>query len=112
MRETTISVAKDFSPYPGPRYIRQGPYSGEKFRQKLVEALKKAETVVVDLDGTTGFGSSFLDEAFGGLVRSEGMARAEVQRRVKIKSDQDASYKAGVAEAIADSAERRLVRMA
>ena len=103
MHKMYISVARDFSPHPGPRLIRQGKFSGEKFRKVLVAALSTAERVTVDLDGTTGFGSSFLEEAFGGLIRCEGMSREEVERRVIVKSDQDASYKTEVAEAIRDA---------
>jgi hypothetical protein len=66
----------------------------------LVAALRKADRVVVDLDGTSGIGSSFLDEAFGGLIRNEGMRPDEVRRRVSIKSEQDATYKLDVEEAI------------
>jgi len=103
-REMRISVARDFTPYPGPRYIKQGPNSGERFRKKvLVPALEKAESIVVDLDGTTGFGSSFLDEAFGGLISVEGMSRAEVEKRIRIKSDQDATYHNMVWEAVREA---------
>ena len=55
-----ISVAKNFSVYPGGRTPEDGPFSGEVFRKELL----------IDLDGTRGYGSSFLEEAFGGLVRS------------------------------------------
>lgn len=99
-----VSVAKDFSPHPGPRRASQGPHSGEKFRKQLVRTLKQHDYVVVDLDGTTGYGSSFLDEVFGGLITHEGMTRDEVLRRVSIKSDQDESYKLEALEAIDDAA--------
>ncbi len=96
-----ISVARDFSPHPGPRFKRQGPYSGELFRKLLVEALGRHQQITVDLDGTSGFGSSFLDEAFGGLVSEEGFSRDELQRRLFIKSDEDETYRAEVLESIA-----------
>lgn len=95
-----ISVARDYTPHPGPRYERQGKFSGERFRKMLVDALKKAQRLVVDLDGTSGFGSSFLDEAFGGLVRYEGMSREEVRSRVIVKSAMDETYAAEVKEAV------------
>lgn len=60
-----------FSEFPGPRYIDLGPFSGELFRKKVllpeIEANQGEITVV--LDGAFGYGSSFLDEAFGGLIR-------------------------------------------
>lgn len=96
-----ISVAKDYTPHPGPRYEWQGKFSGERFRGVMVKALDKASRLVVDLDGTSGFGSSFLDEAFGGLIRNEGMTRAQVAERVFVKSEMDESYAAEVEEALA-----------
>lgn len=95
-----ISVARDFTVHPGPRYERQGAFSGERFRKVLVEALKKVQRLIVDLDGTSGFGSSFLDEAFGGLIRHEGMSREEVRSRVIVKSEMDETYAAEVEEAV------------
>lgn len=69
-----IKVAEDFTEIPGARYESQGEFSGEKFREtilypKFIEALEKKENLVIDLDGGYGYGSSFLEEAFGGLVR-------------------------------------------
>lgn len=65
-----IDIAKDFTLFPGGRYISDGDYSGEEFRNKfLVPALKSNEIIDIYLDGTRGYGSSFLEEAFGGLVR-------------------------------------------
>lgn len=70
----TISIASDFSDVPAGRHRVDGPWSGEAFREDLLapaieQAIAEGDTVSVDLDGVEGFGSSFLDEAFGGLVR-------------------------------------------
>lgn len=66
----TISLARDFTKFPAGRYKDDGPYSGELFREiYLAPALESDETIVIDLDGARGYGSSFLEEAFGGLVR-------------------------------------------
>lgn len=64
---------KDFSEFPGPRREVVGPNSGEKFRETIL--LPKLldhplEPITVILDGTAGYGSSFLEESFGGLIRS------------------------------------------
>lgn len=103
-KETSeIIIARDFSRTPGPRYIRQGPFSGEKFRESLlVPALNSARIVFVDLDGTSGFGSSFLDEAFGGLVRVHGMRPERLLGRLKLKSNDDPAH----IEDIRDSIEK------
>ncbi len=68
-----IDVAKDFGRFPAGRFRSDGRYSGERFRQEfLVPALKKGGIVTVEMDGAAGYGPSFLEEAFGGLVREEG----------------------------------------
>lgn len=69
-----IKVAKEFTETPGARYKTQGAFSGEEFRDnilypKFIESINNDEKLVVDLDGGYGYGSSFLEEAFGGLVR-------------------------------------------
>jgi hypothetical protein len=109
MTERTISLARDFSRNPGPRLKDQGPNSGETFRKLLVRALSQHDRVVVDLDGTNGIGSSFLDEAFGGFIRSEGMSKEEVRQRIRIVSKLDSSYLSTVNDAI-DSAQPLKVR--
>lgn len=72
-----IDIAKDFGAYPSGRVTKDGPLNGEKFRnQLLIPAIRQAlsdpdgeERVVVDIDGVRSFGSSFLEEVFGGLAR-------------------------------------------
>ena len=71
-RIKTISIARDFSRYPAGRFRDDGLFSGAAFREDiLVPALKddSFERVRVCLDDVAGVGSSFLEEAFGGLVR-------------------------------------------
>ncbi|WP_370515207.1 STAS-like domain-containing protein [Erythrobacter sp. THAF29] len=88
-----FSIAEDFSRFPGPRFHWQGPNSGETFRGRLVKLLKGTDgRIKIILDGTTGIGSSFLDEAFGGLIRKEGFARDVVRRRFQFVSKTDPSY--------------------
>jgi hypothetical protein len=82
-----IHVASAFAKSPGGRYRSDGPFSGERFREEyLVPAFSSHEFVEVSLAGTLGLGSSFLDEAFGGLVRECGFTPAELHRRLKIES--------------------------
>jgi len=107
MSEKLISLARDFSRHPGPRFKEQGPFSGEAFRKVLLDALSKSDIVIVDLDGTSGIGSSFIDEAFGGLVKREGFAPADLRRRIRVKSDLDESYLVEFNESIQDKAYSR-----
>ncbi|CAI1509341.1 STAS-like domain-containing protein [Serratia fonticola] len=67
----TVIKVSDRYPCPGPRYKRLGPSSGEEFREWLEKELKKSSDLTVDLDGTEGYGSSFLEESFGGLIRND-----------------------------------------
>jgi len=73
--ERVIRVAMDFSDTPGARFRSQGDFSGEEFRERILipavlEAKKNGEKIIIDLDGTYGYPPSFLEEAFGGLVRA------------------------------------------
>lgn len=93
MIKSTFSVARDFSPFAGPRKTSQGAHSGEALRSKLVKFLDAHPgRIVVVLDGTKGMGSSFLDEAFGGLIRYEGRAKSDLERRLEFQSRIDPSY--------------------
>jgi len=71
----TIYV-KDFSITPGARHILDGDYSGEDFFKRILQpaflGLKSGEVLEINLDGTDGYATSFLDEAFGGLARMYG----------------------------------------
>ena len=68
MRE--IRLADEFSKHPAGRYKTDGPYSGELFRERyLIPIINNHEKTVINLDGARGYGSSFLEEAFGGLAR-------------------------------------------
>ena len=84
---TTVSV-RQFSEYPGGRYRHISEFSGEEFRETVLEpALKSGGSVVVDLDGVVGYGSSFLEEVFGGIVRAKKwLSKDEVDRHLKIAS--------------------------
>ncbi len=80
--EKTIVVSKDYTDKPGGRYIVEGPFSGEDFRIKMLlpkfeEAVKDDSKLVIVLDGGYGYAPSFLEEAFGGLIRETKNKRAK-----------------------------------
>lgn len=68
-RPMRFSIAKDFSRHPAGARIADGPNSGEALREQLLDLLHDHRVVEVNLDGTRGFGSSFLRAAFRGLGR-------------------------------------------
>lgn len=82
-----INLGKQFGRYPAGRYLADGPYNGQKFREDfLIPALKSADNEIeIDLNDARGLKSSFLEEAFGGLVRV-GYAADNLIRRFKFVS--------------------------
>lgn len=90
----TLTVSTDFSSTPGPRYKHEGKFSGEVFRRdflepKLKEAIEKQIKLFIDLDGTAGYGTSFLEEAFGGLIRVNKYSYEEIRNHIELKSDEE-----------------------
>lgn len=89
-----LVVLTDFSPTPGPRKIVEGKFSGEEFRQsylepKLKEAIEKQTKLFIDLDGTAGYGTSFLEESFGGLIRVNKYSYEEILSHIELKSEEE-----------------------
>ena len=69
-----INISKDYTDTPGGRYICEGEFSGEDFRNtllepKFLESKNNNEKLTIDFDDTYGYSDSFLEEAFGGLAR-------------------------------------------
>lgn len=95
-----IRVA-EYTRSPGGRFRSDGPYSGEWFREEILRpalatAIRQNEQLEVELDGTSGYGSSFLEESFGGLIRKRGV-EPDIARRslvITAKSRVFAPYKA------------------
>ena len=70
MNIKTISVAKQFGIKPYGRDEGHGQFNGQRFRHELLlPALNSSEKIIVDLNGVLGYHASFLEEAFGGVVR-------------------------------------------
>ncbi len=89
---STLRVA-DVVPYPGGRHIADGQYSGEWFREtilrhQLKHALDTGSTLNVELDDVPGYGVSFLEEAFGGLLR-DGLFSPQQMRSLHIVANNE-----------------------
>ena len=87
----TYNIAEQFSTTPGGRFKRHGPYSGEEFRDDVLSDLLQSaigsdDKLVINLDGTHGYGSSFLEEAFGGLIRLGLFDRDALQRHLELRA--------------------------
>lgn len=104
-----IKISSDFSKAPGPRYRSEGSNSGEEFRERiLLPALKEAVAskaiLYIDLDDTFGYGTGFLEEAFGGLVRVEGYSR--ISDRLAFKSMEEPELIAEILSYMKDADEQ------
>src|ERR1035437_2432847 len=95
MEGIKIRIAENVSRTPGARYRTDGPKSGEEFREELLEKyfndIKDERIILINLDGVRGYTTSFLEEAFGGLVRKYGIDR--VQKKIRIIATQRKLYK-------------------
>jgi hypothetical protein len=88
--QVKYSIAREFSRYPAGRYRTDGPWSGQKLQEDvLLPLLSERSPILIDLDGTAGYGSSFLEEAFGGTVRALGLTLAEANRLINLSSADD-----------------------
>lgn len=92
-----IKIATDFSRIPGARFPEEGDFSGQDFRQqillpKLKEAIEKKEKLEIDLDGTAGLGTSFLEESFGGLIRIDKIAYLDIVSTIVFISAENPDY--------------------
>ena len=67
--DVTIDIAKDFSKNPYSRTT--GNESAKHFKEKLLKPFINlgAKTIIIVLDGANGYGSSWLHEAFGNLLK-------------------------------------------
>lgn len=97
MGNIIVNIAKDYSRCPGARYNSEGDFSGEKFREELLkpkinEAIEQGVKLEVVLDGSAGYSTSFLEEAFGGLIRTDKMDLKVIKENLIIISDEDPSY--------------------
>lgn len=83
---------KEFSETPGPRAREEGPFSGEEFletvfRPAYLKAREEGESLLVDLDGTEGYATSFLEATFGGLARE--FEATDILKIISFKSDDE-----------------------
>ncbi|MAD75130.1 MAG: DUF4325 domain-containing protein [Rheinheimera sp.] len=84
----SILLVKEFGPFPYGRYPSDGDYNGQAFREKILaprlrEAIDNEEVLLVNLDGYNRYGPSFLDEAFGGLIRESGFTPKEIESHLR-----------------------------
>lgn len=86
-----IHISKDFSRFPGGRYKKFGPFSGEEFRDDLLiprlDDSEADEVVEIDLSEVFTYAPSFLDESFAALVRNGRYSAEQFHAKIKFISD-------------------------
>jgi len=103
MSHQTIRL-KDWARLPAGRYRRDGPYSGEAFRDDvLAPALRGCDNVTLDLSGVYGLASSWTEEVFGGLVRVSKLTPEQLRKRLDISLNPELQ-KSQIESYIADAA--------
>ena len=89
MSNYTLNIGKDFSIDPAGRHYTDGPASGEDFRENylLVRLGKLTQEQKLDIviDGEIeAYGSSFLSEAFAGIVKYGYMDKETLLAKINI----------------------------
>lgn len=97
---------KNYAVKPGVRFRKEGPKSGEEYREDVLEpvlrtSLKSGEKITIVLDGVYGYATSFLEEVFGGLVRKYGYEK--IKDLIVIISKQRPYYRADIEKYMSDA---------
>lgn len=92
-----INIGKQFSDDPSGRYYTDGKGSGEEFREEVLipslnEAKEGSKKILIILDDEVeGYGSSFLVEAFAGVVKFGHMKASDLIELLEFSYD-DADF--------------------
>ena len=107
MKRKTINFVQDFTDTPGGRFRHEGPFSGEQFREEVLKpAVENFDEVELNLNGAIGYPSSFIDEAFGGLVEIVGYD--VLASKLKIFLEDDDVTSAAIRRAFEEHKDRAL----
>lgn len=118
-----IPVAIQFSKRPMGRHLKDGRFSGEAFREQILlpafkslisESNGQPFSLIVDFTDVTMTGSSFLEEAFGGLIRNHDIDSGLLKKSLTIYSPRRSSLSATIFEYIDNAIEEKktLLRLA
>lgn len=107
MDKLIIKIAEDYTTTPGVREEKEGDFSGEKFLKlillpKFRQAHSERKKLLIDLDGTAGYATSFLEASFGGLTR-EYKDVAIILNTLEFKSNDDPFLKDDIIEYIKEA---------
>ena len=114
MNNAIIKI-RNFCKAPGPRYIKEevkdANNSGERFRDTvlhptLLKIISAGDKLVINLDGTEGYGTSFLEESFGGLIREKGMDYQKIKDTIELISTEEPFLIDDINKYLSDAAEK------
>lgn len=93
MNKQVYDVGNRFHHRPIGRKLADGEFSGEVFREKVllpffkdIKARGSNDILVLDFNNVSMAGSSFIEEAFGGLVRA-GFSKSFIKEHLEIVVD-------------------------
>lgn len=93
MSTRVFKIVDEFSITPSARTAEEGKFPGVELRNMikplLQEAIDNDGKLLIDLDEAAGYGTSFLEEVFGGLIRVEGFKYEDIIAHLEIKSDEE-----------------------
>lgn len=94
MENSIMIKLVDFSKFPSGRDDNDGDFNGQRYRDSvLVPAIQDARDsgrkITLSIEGVLNFGSSFLEEAFGGLVRKGIISNKELSEILQIIPNDD-----------------------
>lgn len=86
-----LPIWEEFSETPGSCYSKEGKFSAEEFQSTVLfpfieRAKKEKKKILVDLDGTAGYSTGFLEKSFGETVQKYGPEIIEI---FEFKSNQE-----------------------
>lgn len=89
MAEMQLSIAHEYSKSPAGRYPKDGPFNGERFREELLipkldAAISAGAKLVVNFADADSYSSSFLEEAFGGVVREGRFSNDQLKKYLEL----------------------------
>ena len=86
---TVLYIGNQFSDDPAGRYYTDGDGNGEEFREEVLKPIfSTGKNITINIDNNVeGYGSSFLVEAFGGLIKHGYFKKEYIQERLKITYD-------------------------
>jgi len=100
MSQLLIKVS-DFTKLPGARHRNDGDYSADEFFETKIEMplrkiieLKNKDKILIDLDGTLGYASSFVSQMAIRILETCNNIH-KIKKIIIIKSDEDPSQKEG-----------------